>query len=124
MSEIKYYDGGYKDIIMSIPTNTIEITIKLKMYENGEMFYVKQIFNFEDIKDAEDLFEQCCEGEYPTYTLTEKGEKYVEMIGGNMAKDNNKKENPAKNVKTTSLPVKERRYGFYKCKGRIKGEQL
>ena len=122
MSKIKYYDGGYKDIIISIPTNTIEMTIELKMYEDGEMFYAKQIFNLEDIKDAEDLFEQCCDGEYPTYTLTEKGEKYVEMIGGNMAKDNNKKENPAKNVKTTSLPVKERRYGFYKCKGRIKGE--
>lgn len=122
MSEIKYYDGGYKDIIMSIPTNTIEMTIKFKMYEDGEMFYAKQIFALEDIKDAEDLFEQCCDGEYPTYSFTEKGEKYVEMIGSNMAKDNDKKENPAKNVKTTSLPVKEARYGFYKCKGRIKGE--
>ena len=122
MSKIKYYDGGYKDVIMSIPTNTIEMTIKLKMYEDGEMFYAKQIFNLEDIKDAEDLFEQCCEGEYPTYTLTEKGREYAEMIGSNMAKDNNKKENPVKNVKTTPLPVKEARYGFYKCKGRIKGE--
>lgn len=122
MSEVKYYDGEYKDIIMSIPTNTIEMTVKLKMYENGEMFYAKQIFDLEDIKDAEDLFEQCCEGEYPTYSFTEKGEEYVEMIGSNMAKDNDKKENPVKNVKTTSLPVKETRYGFYKCKGRIKGE--
>ena len=61
-------------------------------------------------------------GEYPRYTLTEKGEEYVEMIRSNMVKDNNKKENPAKNVKTTPLPVKETRYGFYKCKGRIKGE--
>ena len=80
MSKIKYYDGGYKDIIMSIPTNTIEITIKLKMYEDGEMFYAKQIFDLEDIKDAEDLFEQCCEGEYPIHTLTEKGEEYVERL--------------------------------------------
>ena len=88
MSEIKYYDGGYKDIIMSIPTNTIEMTIKLKMYENGEMFYAKQIFNLEDIKDAEDLFEQCCEGEYPTYTLTEKGREYAEgLCGGRMVDD-------------------------------------
>ena len=59
---IKYYDGGYKDIIMSIPTNTIEMTIKLKMYEDGEMLYAKQIFDLNDIKDAEDLFEQCCDG--------------------------------------------------------------
>ena len=82
MSEIKYYDGECKDIIMSIPTNTIEMTIKLKMYENGEMFYAKQIFNLEDIKDAEDLFEQCREGEYPTYTLTEKGREYFENLNG------------------------------------------
>ena len=80
MSKIKYYDGGYKDIIMSIPTNTIEMTIKFKMYEDGEMFYAKQIFNLEDIKDAEDLFEQCRDGEYPTHTLTEKGEEYVEGL--------------------------------------------
>ena len=78
MSEIKYYDGGYKDIIMSIPTNTIEMTVKLKMYENGEMFYAKQTFDLEGIKYAENLFEQCCAGEYPTYTLTEKGREYFE----------------------------------------------
>ena len=80
MSKIKYYDGGYKDIIISIPTNTIEMTIKLKIYENGEMFYAKQTFNLEDIKHAEDLFEQCCDGEYPTYTLTEKGREYFEGL--------------------------------------------
>lgn len=81
MSKIKYYDGEYKDIIISVPTNTIEMTVKLKMYENGEMFYAKQIFDLEDIKHAEDLFEQCCDGEYPRYTLTEKGEEYVEAYG-------------------------------------------
>ena len=80
MSEIKYYDGGYKDIIISIPTNTIEMTVKLKVYENGGMFYAKQIFDLNDIKHAEDLFEQCCDGEYPTYTLTEKGEEYFERL--------------------------------------------
>ena len=79
MSKIKYYDGGYKDIIMSIPTNTIEMTIKLKMYEDGEMFYAKQIFSLE-IGYAEDLFKQCCDGEYPRYTITEKGREYVEGL--------------------------------------------
>ena len=82
MSKIKYYDGGYKDIIMSIPTNTIEMTIKLKMYEDGEMFYAKQIFNLEDIKHAEELFEQCRDGEYPIHTLTEKGREYAEGLCG------------------------------------------
>ena len=58
MSEIKYYDGGCKDIIISIPTNTIEMTIKLNMYENGEMFYAKQIDSLADMKDAEELLKQ------------------------------------------------------------------
>ena len=80
MSKIKYYDGEYKDIIISIPTNTIEMTIKLKMYENGEMFYAEQTFDLNDIRYAEDLFEQCRDGEYPIHTLTEKGEEYVEGL--------------------------------------------
>ena len=27
-----------------------------------------------------DLFKQCCEGEYPRYTLTEKGREYAERL--------------------------------------------
>lgn len=80
MSEVKYYDGEYKDIIVSIPTNTIEMTIKLKVYENGEIFDAEKIFDLEDIKYAEDLFKQCCNGEYPIYTLTKKGIEYFEGL--------------------------------------------
>ena len=80
MSEVKYYDGEYKDIIVSIPTNTIEMTVKLKVYENGEMFDAEQTFDLEGIKYSEDLFEQCCNGEYPVYTLTEKGKELLEEL--------------------------------------------
>ena len=80
MSEVKYYDGEYKDIIVSIPTNTVEMTIKLKVYENGEGFDAEKTFDLTDIKYAEDLFEQCCDGEYPVYTLTEKGREYFEGL--------------------------------------------
>ena len=83
MSEVKYYDGEYKDIIVSIPTNTIEMTIKLKVYENGEVFDAEQTFDLTDIKYAEDLFEQCCNGEYPMYTLTEKGIEFIERLMNN-----------------------------------------
>ena len=82
MSKIKYYDGGYKDIIISIPTNTIEMTIKLKMYENGELVDAEQTFDLNDIRYAEGLFEQCCEGEYHTYTITAKGREYAEGLRG------------------------------------------
>lgn len=76
MSEVKEYHGELKDIIIPIPNNTIEMTVKLKVYENGEMFDAEQPFDLTDIKYAEDLFEQCCNGEYPVYTLTEKGREY------------------------------------------------
>ena len=80
MSEVKYYDGEYKDIIVSIPTNTAEMTVKLKVYENGGVLDAEKTFDLTDIKYAEDLFEQCCDGEYPVYTLTEKGREYFEGL--------------------------------------------
>lgn len=76
MSEVKYYNGEYKDIILSIPTNIVKMTVKLKLYEKGGVFNVEQTFDLEDIRYAENLFEQCCNGEYPMYTLTEKGREY------------------------------------------------
>lgn len=80
MSKVKEYNGELKDIIIPIPNNTIEMTVKLKVFENGEMFDAKETYDFEDIKYAENLFEQCCNGEYPMYTLTEKGREYLENI--------------------------------------------
>ena len=77
MSIVKYYDGEIKDIIIPIPNNAIEMTVKLKVYEDGEVFDAEQTFDLEGIKYAEDLFEQCCNGEYPMYTLTEKGREYL-----------------------------------------------
>jgi len=80
MSEVKEYNGELKDIIISIPNNTIEMTVTLKIYENGQMLNAEQTFDLEGIKYAEDLFEQCCDGEYPVYTLTEKGKEYFERL--------------------------------------------
>ena len=80
MSEVKYYDGEYKDIIVSIPTNTVHVTMDVAVYEDGGVFEATQEFDLEGIKYAEDLFEQCCNGEYPVYTLTEKGREYFEGL--------------------------------------------
>ena len=82
MSEIKYYDGGCKDIIIPIPTNTIEMTVKLKIYEDGEIVDAEQVFDLNEIGYAEELIKQCCEGEDPRYTLTEKGREYTEGLRG------------------------------------------
>lgn len=82
MSKVKYYDGEYKDIIVSIPTNTVHVTMDVAVYENGGVFEATQEFDLEGIKYAEDLFEQCCNGEYPVYTLTEKGREFFEGLNG------------------------------------------
>lgn len=80
MSEVKYYDGEYKDIIVSIPTNTVHVTMDVAVYEDGGVFEATQELDLEGIKYAEDLFAQCCNGEYPQYTLTEKGIEYFEGL--------------------------------------------
>ena len=80
MSEVKCYDGEYKDIIVSIPTNTVHVTMDVAIYEDGGVFEATQELDLEGIKYAEDLFERCCDGEYPMYTLTEKGREYLENI--------------------------------------------
>ena len=58
MSEVKYYDGEYKDIIVSIPTNTVHMTMDVAVYEDGGIFEATQEFDLESIKYAEDLFKQ------------------------------------------------------------------
>lgn len=80
MSEVKYYEGEYKDIIVSIPTNTVHVTMDVAVYEDGGIFEGTQELDLEGIKYAENLFEQCCDGEYPVYTLTEKGKEYFERL--------------------------------------------
>ena len=80
MSKVKYYDGEYKDINMSIPTNSVRVTMNVAVYEDGRIFEATQELDLEGIKYAEDLFEQCCNGEYPVYTLTEKGKEYFEGL--------------------------------------------
>ena len=82
MSEVIYYKRELKDIIVSIPASTVEMTIKLKMYEDGEIIDAEQVFNLNEIGYAEELFKQCCDGEYPRYTLTEKGREYTEGLRG------------------------------------------
>lgn len=76
------YKGAEKDIVLSIPTNTVEIKISLTMYEDGKLVNAEQILDMESIKECEQLFEDTISGEYPIYAFTEKGlnelEKYFD----------------------------------------------
>ena len=59
MSEVKCYDGEYKDIIISIPTNTVHMTMDVAVYEDGGVFEATQEFDLEDIKYSENLLKIC-----------------------------------------------------------------
>ena len=80
MEDKTYYDGNFDDIIISIPSNTVEMRTEVIVYEDGELRKASCQYNLEDIRDAQNTFEMCCNGEYPTYQLTELGEKYVEDL--------------------------------------------
>ena len=84
MSEVKCYEGEFKDIIISIPTNTVHATVDIEVYEYGDIIKATQELDLKGIRYAENLFEQCCNGEYPVYTLTEKGRReYAERLMSN-----------------------------------------
>lgn len=80
MEDRAYYDGNFDDVIISIPSNTVEMRTEVIVYEDGELRKASCEYNLNDIRDAKNTFEMCCNGEYPAYELTELGERYVEDL--------------------------------------------
>lgn len=80
MEDRAYYDGNFDDIIISIPSNTVEMRTEVIVYEDGELRKASCEYNLNDIRDAKNTFEMCCNGEYPAYELTELGERYAEDL--------------------------------------------
>lgn len=80
MEDRACYDGNFNDIIISIPSNTVEMKTEVIIYEDGELHKASCQYNLEDIKNAQNTFEMCCNGEYPTYKLTELGKRYLEDL--------------------------------------------
>ena len=70
--EAQIYEGELKDIIIDIPTNTVEMTLTLKVYTDGGVQECERRFDMQDIRDAEQTFTDCIDGKYPLYTKTDK----------------------------------------------------
>lgn len=70
--EAQVYEGELKDIIIDIPIDTIEMTLTIKVYKDGEIQECERRFNMQDIEDAKQTFVDCCNGNYPLYTMTDK----------------------------------------------------
>lgn len=80
MSEEKYYRGEFEDAILGLPTNAVGMTVKIDVYENGKITKIEQTFDLNDIKDMKETFWECLDGEYPKFTLTDKGVEYLESL--------------------------------------------
>ena len=69
---VKIEDIKFEDAILSIPKNSVEIEFKAKVFKNGEIVTLSGIYDLENIQEAKRLFDKCCDGEYPTYIVSEE----------------------------------------------------
>ena len=72
---------NFKDIVISIPENTIEMEISLKFYENDEIYKAIGEYNLNDIMECCKTLDKYISGELPYYQITEKGREYLENLG-------------------------------------------
>ncbi len=77
MTDRKMYEGECDDIIISIPENTVEMSVEVTIFESGETIRAEQTFNLKDIEEAKQCFWDCVKGEYPLYVFTEKGKDFT-----------------------------------------------
>ena len=69
--------------VVSIPTNTVELTIGAKIYIDGELKEAHKIMNMQDIRKAVSEAEEFYIPEDAVFTLTDEGRKYAETLENN-----------------------------------------
>lgn len=75
-----YLEQNY--IVLSLPTETVEIEIIAKVYHDGELINVKKTLSIQEVRDA---FKEAEEGYIPLdaeFQVTEKGLEYLEELDG------------------------------------------
>ena len=75
-----YLEENY--IVLYLPTETVEVEIVAKVYHDGEIHRVTKTMNIQEVREA---FKEAEEGYIPldaTFTLTEKGLRYLEGLDG------------------------------------------
>ena len=73
-------DYQFKDIIIPIPKNTVKFVITTTVYEDDKISILEGTYNIDDIIQCEKTFEDCLNGEYPTYKITEMGKEFLRSI--------------------------------------------
>lgn len=80
MSDKTVDDYQFEDIIIPIPKNTVQLVITTTVYENDEISKLKGTYDISDIIQCKKTFEDCLNGEYPTYRITEMGKEFLRSI--------------------------------------------
>ena len=67
-------------IVLAVPTNSVEVSISAKVYQDGELQTVCRTMGLQEIREA---FQEAEQGYIPSdavFTLTPLGEKYVDEL--------------------------------------------
>ena len=79
--EISVDDIKFMNVLLTIPENSIQVTVDVKTMENGEIVDLIGTYNPKDIREIRSDFLQAVpDGDEwnAVYTLTEKGQEYVD----------------------------------------------
>ncbi len=80
MREKLYLEQNY--IVLSLPSETVEVEITAKVYHDGELINVKKTLSIQEVREG---FKEAEEGYVPSdavFQVTEKGLKYLEELDG------------------------------------------
>ena len=69
--------------IIEIPEDTVELTLKCKIFHDGELFAVERIMPMSEVRLACQKADDGYIDDEDTFTLTEKGRKYLEILEEN-----------------------------------------
>lgn len=72
-------DVEFKDAVIAIPKNTIELEINATVYQDGKLQVINGIYNLQEVQHLFQLFLDTIEGDYPKFELTEKGKAYLAL---------------------------------------------
>ena len=67
-------------VVLSIPSSTVELTINVKIYNDGQIIDAYRKLSIEEVREA---IEEAKKGYIPSdalYRITEEGERYLEEL--------------------------------------------
>lgn len=79
--DISVDDIKFMNVLLTIPENSIQVTVSVKTMENGEIVDLTGTYNPKDIREIRsDFLKAVPDGDdwNAVYTLTEEGQEYVD----------------------------------------------